>query len=102
MIQKSFAFLQELLIDYVVFSLWLHKINKNVEKTTILQSNQATTSSSVTEGYTHSNDTKLAILDFRQWNFSDFPLLLLLTNYLKLDAVEWCEFSLLTKNWTKC
>lgn len=56
----------------------------------------------VTEGYTQSNDTKLTILDFRQWNFSDLALLLLLTSYLKFDAVEWCEFSLLTENWTKC
>lgn len=86
----------------MVFSLQLHKMNTNVETTPILQSNKATIFSFVTEGYTHSNDTKLALLDFRQWNFSDFALLLLLTSYLKLDEVEWCEFSLLTENWTKC
>lgn len=29
----------------------------------------------------------LAILDFRQWNFSDLALLLFLKSYLKLDTV---------------
>lgn len=40
---------------------------------------------------------KSAFLDFRQCNFSDLALLLLLKSYLKLDAVVWCESLLLTE-----
>lgn len=101
--QKSFSFLQELQKDYAVFSCYdsTKLIGMWKQPFTMKQSSNNFLLL-VTEGYTQSNDTKLTILDFRQWNFSDLALLLLLTSYLKFDAVEWCEFSLLTENWTKC